>query len=65
MLFVVSQLWRLAKMLPLMFGQFIVEDEEHWEIFLLLLSFTDFIFGAKVSQDLLFICFNYPKASLL
>ncbi len=49
--FVASQLWCLAKMLPLMIGQFIIEDEEHWENFLLLLSITDFIFGPTVSQD--------------
>ncbi len=49
--FVASQMWCLAKLFPLMIGHFIMENEEHWENFLLLLTITDFVFAPIISQD--------------
>ena len=53
--FVASQLLCLAKLFPLMIGHFIMENEEHWENFLLLLTIADIIFAPSISQDVPFL----------
>ena len=40
-------------MLPLMIGQNIIENEQHWENFLLMLTITDYVFGPVVSCDVI------------
>ena len=50
-------MWCLARLLPLMIGHRVAEDNEHWKNFLLLLSILDIVFAPVVSTD----CVAYLK----
>ena len=44
---VASESWSLARMLPLLVGDLVPEDDPHWLNFLLLLSIIDIIMAPK------------------
>lgn len=44
-------MWCLAWLLPLMIGDQVSSDDEHWKNFLLLLTILDYIFSPVVSSD--------------
>jgi hypothetical protein len=46
-----SQLWCLARLLPLFTGEQIDEGDPHWENFLLMLTIVDYCFAPLVSED--------------
>ncbi len=50
-------MWCLARLLPLMIGLQVPEDDEHWTNFVLLLSIMDLIFAPILSRD----CAPYIK----
>ena len=45
-------MWCLARLLPLMIGDIVSEDEPHWDNFLLMLSIVDYIFAPVTSGDI-------------
>ena len=45
-------MWCLARLLPLMIGERIPEENEHWKNFLLLLEIMDILFAPVLCQDL-------------
>lgn len=49
---VASQMWCLARNLPLMIGQLIPENEPHWDSFLLHLTIIDYVFAPVTSADI-------------
>lgn len=50
--FLASQMWCLARLLPLMIGDIASEDEPHWDNFLLMLSIVDYLFAPVTSGDI-------------
>ena len=46
---VATQMWCLARLLPLIIGNEIPPDDEYWEIFLLLLEMLDYIFAPTLT----------------
>lgn len=46
-------MWCLARMLPLLIGQYIPEEDSHWENFLLMLTIVDYLFAPVTSQDII------------
>lgn len=48
---VATQMWCLARLLPLMIGDKIDEGNPYWENFLLLLSISDYCMAPVISKD--------------
>lgn len=48
-----SQMWCLGRLLPVMLGERVPEENENWECFLLLLTIIDYIFAPNISKDTL------------
>lgn len=46
-----TQMWCLARLLPLMIGEKIEGNNPHWDNFLLLLSILDYCLAPVVSED--------------
>lgn len=46
-----TQMWLLARHLPLMIGAEIPIDDEHWMSFTLLLQIMQYLFAPKLSED--------------
>ena len=44
-------MWCLARMLPLIIGDSVPEEDPHWENSLLLLTILEYILAPVVSQD--------------
>lgn len=53
LLYVAAQLWCLARMLPLLLGDYVTENEPHWDNFLLMLTITDYVFAPVISEDII------------
>ena len=51
-LIVATQMWCLARLLPLIIGSNIPQNEPHWENFLLMLTITDYLFAPAASKDI-------------
>ena len=49
--FIATQMWCLARLLPLMIGEYIEEGDPHWENFLLVLSITAYCLAPLISTD--------------
>ena len=47
-----SESWTLARMLPLLVGDLVPDDDPHWLNFLLLLSIIDIIMAPKTTRAL-------------
>lgn len=47
-----SQMWCLARLLPLIIGDAIPECEEHWDNFLLLLKIAEYVFSPVSSHEI-------------
>lgn len=50
-LHVASQMWLLARLIPLMLGRYIPEKDPHWECYLLMLQVTELLFAPEISKD--------------
>lgn len=48
---VAAQMWCLSRLLPLMIGDKIPEDDSNWKNFILLLEIIDYIFAPEISCD--------------
>ena len=44
-------MWCLARLLPLMIGDRVSDDDEYWKNFLLLLDILDYVFAPVISTD--------------
>ena len=44
---IAMEAWNRALMLPLLIGDLVPEDNEYWQLFLLLLKITDFVLAPK------------------
>lgn len=44
-------MWLLGRILPLVIGDFVPEDEEKWENFICLMKIVDILFSPKISMD--------------
>ena len=49
---IASQVWCLARYLPLLIGDLIPEGEDHWQNFLLMFDIVDIIFAPVIDQSL-------------
>ena len=49
---VASQMWCLARLLPLVIGGLIPEQNLYWDNFILMLKITDYIFAPVTSADI-------------
>ena len=47
-----SQMWCLARLLPLMIGDIVPEHSEHWECFLSMLTIVDYAFAPVTSAEI-------------
>ena len=46
-----AQMWLLGRVLPLIIGDYIPDDDEHWANFLKLLDITDFLFSPDITSE--------------
>lgn len=46
-----SEMWCLARLLPLMIGHFVPEDDRHWQLFLLFRTIMDYVFAPATTPD--------------
>ena len=46
-----SQMWLLGRLLPILVGQYVPEDDEHWCNYLLLLDIVDIMFFRRITED--------------
>ena len=46
-----SRMWCLARLLPLMIGNSVPEDDRNWKLFLALLTIVDYVFSPRTNQD--------------
>lgn len=44
-------MWCLGRLLPLLIGQHIPEDDRFWENYLMLLSIMDYVFAPVITAD--------------
>ena len=51
MFYVAAQMWLLGRILPLLIGDLIPDDDEHWLSFLLMLEIVDHLFSPQVTED--------------
>ena len=51
MLLIAAQAWLLARILPLLVGDYIPDDDERWENFLRMMDIVDRLFSPKISED--------------
>lgn len=49
---VADQMWCLARLLPLMIGDIVPTDDNHWQNFLALLTIIDYVFAPVASPDI-------------
>ena len=50
-MYIASRMWCLARLLPLMVGEFVPEDDKNWRLFLTLLTIIDYVFAPRTSQE--------------
>ena len=47
-----SEMWCLARLLPLMIGNYVNEDDDKWQLLLDLLTIMDYIFAPIANMDI-------------
>ena len=50
-LILASQLWLLGHLLPLIIGDLVPNDDEHWELFLQMMDIVDILFSPNSTED--------------
>ena len=50
--FVASECWTLSRFLPLLIGDLVPEDDNHWQLFLLLLKIVNFVMSPRSTHDI-------------
>lgn len=48
---VASQIWLLGRILPLVIGEHVPDDDEHWILFLCLMDIVDLVFAPTTTED--------------
>ena len=51
--FLASEMWCLARLLPLMVGDFVNEDDDKWQLFLDLITIVDYVFAPTTNTDII------------
>lgn len=51
MLLLASQMWLFERILPLLIGEFVPDEDEHWELFLRMMEIVDLLFAPSTSDD--------------
>ncbi len=46
-----SQMWLLGRLLPVMLGAYIPEEDKKWQNYLLLLRIVDILFARRITED--------------
>ena len=46
-----AQMWLLGRILPILIGDLVPEDDEYWHLFLNLMDIVDILFAPKITQD--------------
>lgn len=46
-----SQMWLLGRILPLVVGGLVSDDDDHWLLYLSLMEIVDLVFSLKLSKD--------------
>ena len=44
-------MWLLGRILPLVIGEHVPEDDEHWLLYLHLMNIVDLLFAPKTTED--------------
>ena len=44
-------MWCLARLLPLMIGEFIPEDDDRWSLYIMFLTIMDYILSPNINED--------------
>ena len=44
-------MWLLGRLLPLIIGDFVPDDDEHWLLFLQMMDIVDLLFAPKLTED--------------
>jgi hypothetical protein len=47
----VNQMWCLGLYLPLLIGEFILEEDEHWEAYCILVQILKIVFAPVISKE--------------
>ena len=50
-MFIVSQIWALGCLLPLIVGQYVPDGNKKWENYLMILEITDYLLAPQVTLD--------------
>ena len=50
-LIVAAQMWLLGRILPMLVGDYVPNDDEHWQNFLRLMEIVDYLFLPKVTEN--------------
>lgn len=50
-IFLASQMWALGRYLPMLIGQEIPTDDEHWICYCTMLSITQYLFAPKLTEN--------------
>ena len=51
-LYTAAQMWCLGPLLPVMIGDMIPVDDEHWQNFLDMMTIVDYVFAPAVTPDI-------------
>ena len=46
-----SQMWLLGRILPIVIGEFVPQQDEHWELFLTMMEIIDLLFAPTTTAD--------------
>ena len=49
--FIASQMWLLGRILPLLIGEYIPEEDERWTLYLQLMNIVDILFSPYITED--------------
>ena len=68
--FTAAKMWCLARLLPLIIGDVVPEDDERWKLFLQLLTIIDYVFAPKTTSEIVayvrvLIQYHHTKFTLL
>ena len=50
-IYVASQMWLLGRILPIVIGEHVPDDDERWLLFLCLMDIVDLLFAPTISKD--------------
>ena len=51
--YVAAEMWCLARLLPLMIGEHIPQDDDRWELYKTFLTILDYVFAPNTNEDII------------